>query len=109
MTRAEWNEVPTLGCFFGLPFFFGASSSSASAIKWMDLSLLRQLASLVEHLTNSRWGNIRRVHLAHFPSLAELLLVDIIELVETFNFFWGAICLLDICPNLRSDAPIVTI
>ena len=75
----------------------------------MDLSLLRQLASLVEHLTNSRWGNIRRVHLAHFPSLAELLLVDIIELVETFNFFWGAICLLDICPNLRSDAPIVTI
>ena len=64
---------------------------------------------MVEHLTNSRRGDIRRVHLALFPSLAELLLVSIIELVETFNFFWGAICLLEIYPNLRSDAPIVTI
>jgi len=64
---------------------------------------------LVEHLTNSRRGDIRRVHLSLFPSLAELLLVGIIELIESFNFFWGAISLLEICPNLRSDAPIVTI
>jgi hypothetical protein len=64
---------------------------------------------LVEHLTNSRRGDIRRVHLALFPSLAELLLVGISELVESFNFLWGAIRLLEICPNLRSDAPIVTI
>jgi hypothetical protein len=35
------DEVPTLGCFFGLPFFFGASSSSASAIQWVNISLLR--------------------------------------------------------------------
>jgi hypothetical protein len=64
---------------------------------------------MVEYLTNSRRGNIRRVYLALFPSPAELLLVGIIELVETFNFFWGTIGLLEIRPNLWSNASIVTI